>query len=409
MANAKEQLETISRGTVDILRHDELEKKVENSLADGRPLRVKLGVDPTAPDIHLGHTVVLRKLRAFQDLGHQAVLLIGDYTALIGDPSGISKTRPQLTQEAVRANAQTYLEQVNRILDTDRLELVYNGDWFREMSFEDVLKLASQMTVARMLERDDFQKRYRDQNPIGVHEFLYPLMQGHDSVVVRADLELGGTDQTFNLLVGRELQKNAGMEPQVCVTLPLLIGLDGTNKMSKSLGNYVGVAESAREMFGKLMSLADELMRDYFTLLTNLDEAEINDLLSEGTHPRAAKERLAREIVAEYHGAEAAAAEAEEFKRVFAQKQVPSDLPECALSADDLKEGQIWLVDLISKAGLASSNSEARRLITQGAVSIDGEVLKDFEAQVLPPDGAVLKVGKRRFAKILHAGERPKS
>jgi tyrosyl-tRNA synthetase len=405
MRSVTEQLEAISRGIVEVLRHDELQRKLEASLAQKRPLRVKLGVDPTAPDIHLGHTVVLRKLRLFQELGHQAVLIIGDYTALIGDPSGISKTRPQLSRDDVLRNARTYLEQVNRILDTDRLELVYNGDWFRKLSFEDVLKLASQMTVSRMLERDDFQKRYRDQTPIGIHEFLYPLMQGYDSVMVRADIELGGRDQTFNLLVGRELQKNQGMEQQVCITLPLLVGLDGTNKMSKSLGNYVGVAEPARQMFGTLMSIPDALMRDYFTLLTNLGESEVHGLLGEQTHPRAAKERLACEIVTQYHGAQAARSEAEEFRKVFAQKELPSEMPEVTLAASDLEDGGIWVVKLIAMAGFAPSNSEARRLVTQGAVSLDGETLKDPEAKVSPADGAVLRVGKRRFGKVRRAGK----
>jgi tyrosyl-tRNA synthetase len=403
MPSVTEQVEAISRGIVEVLRHDELQRKLERSLAEKRPLRVKLGVDPTAPDIHLGHTVVLRKLRVFQELGHQAVLIIGDYTALIGDPSGISKTRPQLSRDDVCRNARTYLEQVNRILDTDRLELVYNGDWFRKLRFEDVLKLASQMTVSRMLERDDFQKRYRDQVPIGIHEFLYPLMQGYDSVMVRADIELGGRDQTFNLLVGRELQKSQGMEQQVCITLPLLIGLDGTSKMSKSLGNYIGVAESAREMFGKLMSIPDALMRDYFTLLTNVGESEVNGLLGEQTHPRAAKERLAREVVTQYHGAPAAESEAEEFRKVFAQKELPSEMPDVTLAASDLEDGEIWVVKLIAMADFAPSNSEARRLVIQGAVSIDGETIKDPEAKVAPADGAVLRVGKRRFGKVRRA------
>ncbi|MDP6360291.1 MAG: tyrosine--tRNA ligase [Planctomycetota bacterium] len=399
MPSVEEQLRAISRGTVDILPEGSLQKKLEKSISESRPLRVKLGVDPTAPDIHLGHTVVLRKLRAFQDLGHQAVLIIGDYTALIGDPSGKSKTRPQLTEEEVETNAETYLKQVESILDTDKLEIVHNGDFFRDMTFADILKLTSRMTISQLLARDDFSKRYKEQSPISLHEFLYPLMQGWDSVEVRADVELGGTDQTFNLLVGREMQKEEGMSSQVCITLPLLIGLDGTNKMSKSLGNYIGVDEDANEMYGKAMSIPDELMKDYFTLLTNTETAEIDSLLS--GHPRDAKDRLGRVIVTQYHNAEAAEAAAERFKEIFAQKQVPDDMPALSLSSDDLEDGNIWIVKLVNAAGFASSNGEARRLVQQGGVSIDGEAIKDPAAQVAPADGAVLKVGKRRFAKIV--------
>ena len=400
MTALTDQLEALCRGTVEVLRREELQQKLERAQAEGRPLRVKLGVDPTAPDIHLGHTVVLRKLRLFQDLGHQAVLIIGDYTALIGDPSGKSKTRPQLTPDDVKQNAETYLQQVDRVLDNSRLEIVHNGDWFRGMTFAEVLKLTSQMTVSQMLERDDFRKRYQEQNPISVHEFLYPLMQGYDSVVVRSDIELGGTDQTFNLLVGRELQKNDGQEPQVCMTTPLLIGLDGSDKMSKSLGNYIGVDESAKEMFGKAMSIPDALMRDYLTLLTDLRDEEINGLLGAQTHHREAKERLAREIVEQYHGADAADEQAAEFRKVFSQKELPSDMPDLELEGDEVGEGGIGLIALIRKAGFAPSNSEARRLIQQGGVSLDGEVINDPNASVCPADGTVLKVGKRRFKQI---------
>ncbi|MBI2193504.1 MAG: tyrosine--tRNA ligase [Planctomycetes bacterium] len=400
MLETQRQLEAIRRGTVTVLREEELRQKLEKSLSAGKPLRVKLGVDPTAPDIHLGHTVVLEKLRLFQDLGHQAVLIIGDYTAMVGDPSGTSKTRPQLTREKVLENAQTYLEQVDRILLLDRLEVVYNGEWFRSMTFEQVLRLAARLTVSRMLERDDFRKRYESESPIGLHELLYPLMQGYDSVRVRSDVELGGTDQTFNLLVGREMQKAEGMEPQVCITYPLLIGLDGVHKMSKSLGNTVGVRESAREMFGKLMSLADSMMRMYLELLTSLPESEVQALLSEGTHPREAKERLAREIVARYHGRAASEAEAEEFRRVFSRKELPQEMPEVVLEPGSLQDGRIWLVKLMHLAGHAASHSEARRLIEQGAVSVDGVALRDPQALIAPRTGAVLQVGKRRFARI---------
>lgn len=396
--SVEEQLQILSRGTVDILPDNGLRKKLEKSIAESRPLRVKLGVDPTSPDIHLGHTVVLRKLRVFQDLGHQAVLIIGDYTALIGDPSGRSKTRPQLTEEDVKANAETYLQQVAHILDEDGLEIVHNSDFFRDMTFADVLKLTSRMTVSQMLARDDFNKRYKEQSPISLHEFLYPLMQGWDSVQVRADVELGGTDQTFNLLVGRELQKEEGMASQVCITLPLLVGLDGTNKMSKSLGNYIGVHEDPNEMYGKAMSIPDDLMKDYFTLLTNFEDSEIESLL--GGHPRDAKDRLGRDIVTQYHGPEAAGAAASRFSEIFAKKQVPDEMPTLNLSSEDLADGYIWIVKLLTVSGFASTNGEARRLVQQGGVSIDGDAINDPAAQVAPVDGAVLKVGKRRFAKI---------
>lgn len=400
MPDLNAQLQAIGRSADQILREDELKQKIERSITSGRPLRIKLGVDPTAPDIHLGHTVVLRKLRAFQDIGHQAVLIIGDYTALIGDPSGRSKTRPQLTAEEIETNATTYLEQVNKILDLDRLEIVRNGDWFREMSFKQVLSLAAQVTVSQMLERDDFQKRYRDQSPIGLHEFLYPLMQGYDSVMVRADVELGGSDQTFNLLVGREFQKAEGMEQQVCITHPLLVGLDGAQKMSKTLSNYVGVDESAKEMFGKLMSLPDNLMTAYFELLTDLPSEETSDLVSENTHPRQAKERLAVEIVTMYHGSEAADGQAEEFRRVFSDKELPSDMPDLEVNEGELEEGQIRVLKLMSLAGFISTNSEGRRLMQQGGVTIDGEQVQDPHAEIVPRDGSILKVGKRKFARL---------
>jgi len=399
----EEQLEQIRRGVPPggIIHEDELRTKLERALSRQRPLRVKLGVDPTAPDIHLGHTVVLRKLRQFQDLGHTAVLIIGDYTAMVGDPSGRSKTRPQLTYADVEANARTYIEQVSKVLRTDRLEVVRNGDWFRKMTFLEVLRLASKMTVARMLERDDFAKRYSAGNPIALHEFLYCLMQGYDSVQVRADVELGGTDQTFNLLVGRDLQRDAGQEPQVCVTTPILPGLDGVQKMSKSLGNHVGVTDPPSGpdgMFGKIMSIPDDLMRDYFILLTNLPTDEIETILA--GHPRDAKARLATEITAFFHGREAARAAAEEFDRVFRERQLPDEIPECHVPPDLLKDGKVWIVALVAATGFVASRSEARRLIAQGGVSLDGERITDVEAQVALRGGEVLRVGKRRFARI---------
>lgn len=397
---AQEQLAVIRRGTVSVISESELLAKLEQSQRTGRPLRVKLGIDPTAPDIHLGFTVVLRKLRQFQDIGHQAVLLIGDYTAMVGDPSGRSKTRPQLTPEEIEHNALTYLEQASKVLRMDRLELVRNGDWFRNMTFTDVLRLASKMTVARMLERDDFSKRYAAGEPISLHEMLYPLMQGYDSVMVRADVELGGTDQMFNLMVGRDLLIDAGFPPQCCVMTPILPGLDGVQKMSKSLGNYVGVAEPPNEKFGKLMSIPDSLMRDYFMLLTDVPEEEVAVLLSEKVHPRDAKARLAREIVAAFDGPEAAREAEEEFNRVFRQKDLPSEIPNAEISAALIEDGQIGVLVLFSKAGLVSSNNEAKRLIEQGGASIDGERIKDVTARVSVHDGMILRAGKRRFARV---------
>jgi len=391
--DVKTQLDIIRRGAEEIFPEDELVQKIERSKKENRPLRVKLGIDPTATDIHLGFAVVLRKLRQFQDLGHKAVIIIGDYTAQVGDPSGKNKTRPMLTHEEVLANAETYLQQMNKIIDVSAAEIVRNGDWFSKMTFLDVIKLTSRTTVARMLERDDFLKRYQNQTPIGLHEFLYPLMQGWDSVEVRADVELGGTDQRFNLLVGRDLQRDVGQEPQICLTLPLLIGTDGSMKMSKSLGNYIGIDEPPSEMFGKLMSIPDELMRSYFILETELPESEIDQLLA--GHPRDAKLALARTIVAMYHGDEAAASAQEEFIKVFSRKDVPDEMPEVVVG-----QSEIWIIDLIRKAGFASSNSEARRLVIQGGVSIDGEPVRDPSVQVTIHNDAVLKVGKRRFAKL---------
>ena len=321
-----EQMALYERGAVDIYTRGELAKKVERACQTGKPLRVKLGLDPTAPDVHLGHTVVLRKLRQFQDMGHQAVLIIGDYTSLVGDPSGKSKTRPMLGAEQIEANVKTYLDQVGKVLDVGALEIRHNSEWFSPMTFRDVLALASCGTVAQMLARDDFSGRLEREAAIGVHELLYPLMQGRDSVEIEADVELGGTDQTFNLLVGRDMQKSAGAEPQVALTTPLLVGLDGTEKMSKSLGNYIGVDESPGEIFGKVMSLADAMMTDYFTLLTGVPQSEFSPLAE--SDPRAAKERLGVEIVTEYHGAEAAKTAADEFRRVFSERQAPSEMPE---------------------------------------------------------------------------------
>jgi tyrosyl-tRNA synthetase len=398
MTDSQQQLDAIRRGVTDILSEDELVTKLTAADRENRPLRVKLGIDPTSPDIHLGHTVVLGKLRQFQDLGHQAVLIIGDYTALVGDPSGRTKTRPQLTQEDVETHAATYLEQVGRIIDVEKAEIVRNGQWFEGLSFNELLALASKMTVARMLERDDFSKRYKEGNPIGLHEFIYPLMQGYDSVKVEADIELGATDQTFNLLVGRDLQRDAGQQAQVCITMPMLVGTDGTLKMSKSYGNHVGITDDAKDMFGKAMSIPDDLMRNYFELLTTIPMDEVETLLA--GHPRDAKERLAREIVTRFHDADAAQREAEEFKRVFAGGEVPQDMPEVTITPDMLQDGGIWIVKLLTHSELAESGGEARRLVKQGAVKLADEPVKDIEASVTPKTGDILRAGKRRFARI---------
>jgi len=404
MLSVEKQLEVIRRGAVEIFSEDELRGKLERAISENRPLRVKLGVDPTAPDIHLGHTVVLNKLRQFQDLGHWAVLIIGDFTAMIGDPSQRKKTRPQLSYEEVRENARTYNEQVVKILDPERLEIVYNGDWFGRMKFSDVIRLAAKVTVAQLIEREDFSQRYRRGEPISLHEFLYPLMQAYDSIQVRADVEIGATDQTFNILLGRELQRDAGMEPQVGITMPMLEGTDGVMKMSKSLGNYIGIAEPPKEIYGKVMSIPDSLMMRYFELVTNVSLEELESIeegLNTGSlHPRDVKMRLAREIVTRFWGEEAAQEAEEEFVRVFSQRQLPDEMEECELNREELKDGRIWIVGLVVKAGFAPSNSEARRLVRQGAVEIDGERVEDINAEVPVRDGAVLRVGKRRFARI---------
>jgi len=399
----EEQLKKIKRGVVDIVPEEDLVKKLERSRAENRPLRIKLGVDPTAPDIHLGHTVQLRKLKHFQDLGHQVVLIIGDYTAMVGDPSGQDKTRPQLTYDEVMKNAKTYLEQVGKIIDLDKTEIVKNGDWFSKMTFMDVIKLTSKMTVARMLERDSFAKRYAEGIPICIHEFIYALMQGYDSIMVKSDVEIGGTDQTFNLQVGRDLQRDAGMEPQVAITLPMLPGLDGVRKMSKSLGNYIGVNDPPNEMFGKTMSIPDELIRPYFELCTDEPMEKVEQMFQSGMNPRDIKAYLARTIVSIYHSPEAAEEAAREFDRVFREHKIPQDVPVVKIPTSELDDGKIWIVKLITTCRLAPSNSEARRLIRQGAVSIDGEKIKDENSSVPVRDGMLLKVGKRRFARVERA------
>ena len=398
---ARRQLDLLKRGAVQIYTEEELLAKIAVSVHKKRPLRIKLGMDPTAPDIHLGHTVVMGKMRQFQDLGHKAVLIIGDYTARIGDPTGANHTRPVLTDEQIRTNARTYFEQAGKVLDAspDRLELRYNSEWLAKLTFADVLKLAAKMTVARMLERDTFEKRYRAGDAIGVHEFLYPLMQGHDSVAIQADVELGGTDQTFNCLAGRELMRDAGLEAQIVLTMPLLVGLDGTEKMSKSKGNTIGVTDAPNEMFGKVMSIPDTLMENYFTLLTAVPLDEIRRTLAT-MHPREAKGTLGRAIVSRYYGHDAAVAAAVEFRRIFSEKEAPSEIPEVPVPASALTDGKIGLARLVVVAGFAASNGEAMRLIQQGGVRIDDQVQSDPKAQVTVTPGAVLRVGKRRWGRL---------
>lgn len=400
----EEELELIRRGAAEIFPEGELERKVIRAREEGRPLRVKLGVDPTASDLHLGHMIPILKLKQFQDLGHQVILIIGDYTATVGDPSGRNKARPQLSHEQVLEYAKHYEDQVFRILDRERTEVVRNGEWLSKLTFADVIRLLSTMTLARMLEREDFANRYRSQVPISLHELVYPLMQGYDSVMVRADIELGGTDQKFNILVGRDLQERAGMEPQVGICNPLLLGTDGKEKMSKSLGNTIALADPPEEMYGKVMSIPDDLMWMYFELITDVPLAKVAELrrgVEEGSlHPKPVKQRLAREIVARFYGAEKAAAAEAYFDRVVTAGEIPDDVPEHRVLPDQLKEGRIWIVRLLVDAGLAASNGEARRLIVQGGVKINGQPVTDASLDWPVQDGAVVQAGKRKFARV---------
>jgi tyrosyl-tRNA synthetase len=389
-----EQLALLRRGADEIISEPELAKK----LALGRPLRVKYGADPSAPDLHVGHSVPIRKLRQFQDLGHQVVFLIGDFTARIGDPSQRSETRKMMTRDEVLANAKTYEEQIYKILDPEKTEIAFNSTWCEAMKFQDVLELTAKHTVARMLERDDFEKRYRGNIPISIVEFLYPLVQAVDSVALKADVEMGGTDQKFNMLAARDIQRQYGQEPQVVVTMPILAGTDGVRKMSKSYGNGIGINEPAGEIFGKVMSIPDTLMREYFVLLTEVPEAEIEQLLA--GHPRAAKARLARAVTARYQGAAAADEAAAAFDRVHRDHEAPAEMPTVALAPGDVKDGRVWIVRLVVKAGFAASNGEARRLVRQGAVSLDGAKVADADADIAVDGSPVLQVGKRHFARV---------
>lgn len=396
-----EQFERIASRSVDLMSADELRKKLETAGKENRPLRVKFGADPSAPDIHLGHVVGLRKLREFQDMGHTVVFIIGDFTAMIGDPSGKSKTRPQLSREQVMENAKSYQDQVFKVLDQKRTEMRFNSEWFSPMNFEDVIRLSAKVTVAQMLQRDDFAKRYRENQPISLVEFLYPLVQAYDSVMVEADIELGGTDQLFNLLLGRELQKIYGQDPQVALTLPLIEGLDGVQKMSKSLNNYVGVTDAPGDMFGKVMSVSDELMWRYYALVLCCSDEEIAVLKDK--HPREAKDQLARRIVAWFHDEAAAQAASEEFARVFSDRQNPTDIPEFVVGADVAPDGQIGLLNLLTATKLAPSNAEARRLVQQGGVRIDDKKVSDPRLTVTITDGLIVRAGKRGFARIKKA------
>jgi len=390
--NIQEQIQLLSRGTLEILPAGALEAKLKEAAKEGRPLRVKAGFDPTAPDLHLGHTVLLEKLRQFQHCGHQVVFLIGDFTGTIGDPTGKNETRPPLTHDEVLLNAETYKEQVFKILDPNLTEVRFNSEWLGQLTAADLIRIAGKATVARMLERDDFEKRYKSGQSISIHEFLYPLVQGYDSVALDADVELGGNDQKFNLLMGRQLQDAYGKNRQAIMTMPLLEGLDGVNKMSKSLNNYVGVAEPGKEQFGKLMSASDDLMYKYYELLTDVDMDEVRAM-----HPMEAKKQLAATIVDRFHGDGAGQQAQAGFEAQFAKKEIPEDVPEATLAAEG---GSLWIIKALSQAGLTASNGEGIRMIKQNALSIDGEKVADKDYQLKPGGPYLIKLGKRRFVNL---------
>ena len=402
MLSLEEQLKVIKRGAVEILPEEELIWKLKESINHNKPLRIKQGFDPTAPDIHLGHTVCLRKLRQFQELGHQVILIIGDYTGMVGDPSGLSETRPQLTFDEIKRNAQTYQEQFFRVVDESKTEVHYNGEWFSRMSFQEIMRLASNFTVARMLERDDFSKRYKEQIPISIHELFYPLMQAYDSVMIEADVEIGGTEQKFNLLAGRQIQEVYGQKPQVILTMPVLAGTDGEQRMSKSLGNYIGVAEAPGEIFGKVMSIPDEQIYSYFELVTDVDIDELSQIKQEledkKTNPMLLKRKLAKQIVRMYHSQQEADKAYQEFKRVFSKKELPEDIPVKHLEHD---QAEMWIGHYLVKAGCASSTSEVKRLIKQGGLYIDNERIEDENLKIAVAGEKLVRLGKRRFFKIV--------
>ena len=397
-----EQMDLIRRGASEIIPEEELVQKIENSIKESKPLKIKLGCDPSRPDLHIGHAVVLRKLAQFQQLGHQAILIIGDFTGMIGDPSGRNATRPALTLDETRANGQSYFEQASKILHPEKTKMVYNSEWLSKMSFEDVIKLASKYTVARMIERDDFTKRFKSGEPISLHEFLYPLAQAMDSVAIESDVELGGTDQKFNLLLGRDIQREFGVTPQVILTMPLLVGTDGVEKMSKSYGNYIGISDTPGEIFGKTLSIPDNLIYTYFELGTDIpgtELAEIKEQLSNSViNPRDIKRKLARTLVTVYYNEEAAMNAESEFDKIFIKKEIPDDIPEIVMEPGN---NSITIIDLLIETKLAPSKSEARRLIQQGGVSINGEKISDFNFIVNLKNENIIKVGKRRFLKLI--------
>jgi len=402
MLSLEEQLKVIKRGTVEIIPEEELIFKLKRSIQENKPLRVKQGFDPTAPDIHLGHTVCLRKLRQFQVLGHQVILIIGDFTGMVGDPSGRSETRPQLTPDEIERNAQTYQEQFFKVVDESRTEVHNNGEWFSQMSFQEIMRLASNFTLARMLERDDFSKRYKEQNPISIHELFYPLMQAYDSVMIEADVEIGATEQKFNLLAGRQIQEVYGQIPQVILTMPVLVGTDGLERMSKSSGNYIGVAEPPKEIFGKIMSIPDEQIYNYFELVTDADVVELTQIKRElekkKTNPMVLKKRLGKRIVRMYYSQQEAEGAWEEFERVFSKKELPKEIPVKNLEHD---QTQIWIGHYLVKAGCANSTSEIKRLIKQGGLYIDNERVDDENLKLSVAGEKLVRLGKRRFFKIV--------
>lgn len=397
-----EQMDLIKRGTSEIIPEEELVQKLEKSLKESKPLNIKLGCDPTRPDLHLGHSVVLRKLSQFQGLGHQAILIIGDFTGMIGDPSGRNTSRPPLSFEEARENGKSYFEQASKILDREKTKIVHNSEWLGKMTFEDVIKLASKYTIARMLERDDFTKRYKGGIPISMHEVLYPLAQAMDSVAIQSDVELGGTDQKFNLLVGRDIQREFGMTPQVILTMPLLVGTDGSEKMSKSLDNYIGINESAKEIYGKTLSIPDDLIYLYYVLTTDASNEELSliqqELTDKSVNPRNIKRSLARKLVEMYHSVDSALEAETEFDNIFVNKGLPDEIEEFSVETS-IKELEI--LDLIVTVGFAPSKSEARRLVAQGGVTIDGEKISDIKEVIKLDKTKILKVGKRRFIKLI--------
>jgi tyrosyl-tRNA synthetase len=407
MLGLEEQLKIIKRGTVEIIPEEELIKKLEKSIKEEKPLRIKQGFDPTAPDVHLGHTVGLRKLRQFQEIGHQVVLIIGDYTGMVGDPSGRSETRPQLSYEEIKKNAKTYQEQFFKVVQKEKTEVHFNGEWFSKMSFQDIMHLASKFTLARILERDDFAKRYKEQIPISIHELFYPLMQGYDSVMIKADVEIGATEQKFNLLAARQIQEIYGQEPQAILTMPVLPGMDGVQRMSKSVGNYIGVAEPPKEIFGKIMSIPDDLIYTYFELLTDIPTDDLlkikKDLNDKKTNPMILKKRLGKEIVRMYYNKVEADKACEEFEKVFSKKELPEEIPVKYFEHD---EPEIWIGHLLVKAGCVQYTSEIRRLIKQGGLYIDNKRIDDEELKVPVEGEKLVKLGKRRFFKIIGKASR---